>query len=376
MVEILRSVLNSSFLEISVGDVITIVVCVIIALILDKLIQFFIVRASKKLEEQKRASKFREIILNNLARPLHVLMITVGCSLGLAIMDTPSWGQTIFSWIFILMRAISIWCLIWYLMLVTNKVTDQFLHRAHKTDDKIDDMAVPLISGCVKVLLFVVGILLIIQNMGYSVSSLLAGLGIGGAALALASKDTLANLFGSLVVFLDRPFQLGDWISLNGVEGEVEEIRLRSTLIRTVDNSLITMPNALLTNTTIDNYACRKVRKMECSFGVLYSTTAAQIEQIVAEIKQHLAEHQDVYGPDYYVGFGGFGASSLDITVTAYTRRVAKSEHFEDRQKFMLEIMRIVEKAGTGFAFPTQTLEWASQSPKMPVHVVMESQKG
>ena len=195
MVEILKSILNSSFLEISVGDVITIVVCVIIALILDKLIQFFIVRASKKLEVQKRASKFRDIVLNNLARPLHVLMITVGCSFGLAIMDTPSWGQDIFSWIFILMRAISIWCLIWYLMLVTNKVTDQFLHRAQKTDDKIDDMAVPLISGCIKVLLFVVGILLIIQNMGYSVSSLLAGLGIGGAALALASKDTLANLF-------------------------------------------------------------------------------------------------------------------------------------------------------------------------------------
>lgn len=375
MSEFLKSFINFSIAEISVGDVITIAVCIIIALILDKLVQMFIHKASKKLKNEQKASVFRDIVLDNLAKPLHILMITVGCSLGLAIMDIPSWGKDIFSWIFILMRAISIWCLIWYLMLVTNKVTDQFLHRARKTDDKLDDMAVPLISGIVKVVLIAIGVLLIVQNLGYSVSSLLAGLGIGGAALALAAKDTLANLFGSLVVFLDKPFKLGDWISLNGVEGEVEEIRLRSTLIRTVDNSLILMPNALLTNTTINNFACRKVRKMECHFGVLYSTTADQIEQIVAGIKQHLAEHQDVYGPDYYVGFGGFGASSLDIMVTAYTRRVIKAEHYEDRQKFMLEIMRIVENAGTGFAFPTQTLEWATQSPKMPVHVVMEPHK-
>ena len=372
MTEILKTILNFSFIEISIGDILTIGICILIANVLDWLIQYFIRRTSKKLEQKKRASKFRDIIFNNLAKPLHVLMITVGASFGLMIIDTPSWGKDIFNWIFILMRVISIWCLVWYLMLVVNKVTEQFAKRATQTEDKLDDMAVPLISGIVKALLISIGVLLIVQNLGYSVSSLLAGLGIGGAALALASKDTLANLFGSLVVFLDRPFTLGDWISLNGVEGEVEEIRLRSTLIRTVEHSLISMPNALLTNTTIDNYACRKIRKMECNFGVLYSTTADQIEQIVSEIKQHLADHQDVYGPDYYVGFGGFGASSLDIMVTAYTRRVGKVDHYEDRQKFMLEIMRIVERAGTGFAFPTQTLEWAPQSPKMPVHVVME----
>ena len=181
---------------------------------------------------------------------------------------------------------------------------------------------------------------------------------IGSAAIALAAKDTLANFFGSLVVFFDHPFDIGDWVSLNGVEGTVEEIRLRSTVIRTFENSIILMPNQMLTNTYIDNFERRKCRKMDCSFGVLYSTTQAQLEMIIDGIKKHLAENPNIYTSSYYVAFNGFGASSLDITVIAYTHHTSKADHMADKQNFMFEIMRIVEAAQTGFAFPTQTINW------------------
>ena len=156
------------------------------------------------------------------------------------------------------MRAITIWCIIWYLLLVTDKVTLFAAKKAGETEDKLDDMIVPMVSGTVKVILVTIGVLLVVQNLGYSVSSLITGLGIGGAALALASKDTLANMFGALVVFLDRPFNVGDWISLNGFEGTVEEIRFRTTMIRTFDNSLVMMPNSYLTNACVNNWERRE----------------------------------------------------------------------------------------------------------------------
>lgn len=167
--------------------------------------------------------------------------------------------------------------------------------KASLTESKLDDMLVPVVGGLVKFVLVYVGVLLVIQNLGYSVTSLVAWLGIGGAAIALASKDTLANFFGSLVVFFDHPFSIGDWISLNGVQGSVEEIRLRTTMIRTFENSLIMMPNVLFTNTSIENYERRVSQKMNCSVGLEYSTTAEQIEEIVAAVKQYNLDNSELY---------------------------------------------------------------------------------
>ena len=375
MLSAISDFFHLSLFEISILDVLIIIGCVILSHFVDRLIQWILKRLNEKRLKTQNLSKLRLTLVTSLNRPLHTLCITCGAGLGLIIIDTPSWGTDIFHYIFILMRGITIWCVIWYLLLVCQKITEHFAERASHSESKIDDMLVPIVSGLAKFVIVAIGVLLVIQNLGYSISSLLAGLGIGGAALALAAKDTLANFFGSLVVFFDLPFDIGDWVSLNGVEGSIEEIRIRTTLIRTVENSLIMMPNQLLTNTYIDNYQRRTCRKMDCNFGVLYSTTADQIEKIVADIKKHLQDHPELYAPTYYVGFSGFGDSSLDITVTAYTRSTAKDQHFADRQAFMLEIMRIVQNAGTGFAFPTRTLDIPNAAPCGPFRVVMENRK-
>ena len=355
-----------------------------------------------------------DIVFSSLGKPIHYLVLSIACAVALLFMNTPEWAREIRPWLFTIIRAVTIWCVILYLLRVTDRCKEHFAKIAALTkNDKLDDMLVPLIAGIVKILLIAFGILVVIQNLGYSVTSLVAGLGIGGAALALASKDTLANMFGAFVVFVDRPFQIGDWIAIGGVEGIVEEIRLRTTLIRTWDNSVVTLPNSMLSTGSIDNFQRRKYRKMECDFGVLYSTTAAQIEQIVADIKAHLAAHVidtdalelclekereirndhrlteeemsdaidrvryvpkpgQIYGPNYFVGFKGFGDSSLDIEVVAFTYRTGKSGHMEDRQNFLLEIMRIVERNGTGFAFPTRTLEWAGDQSKIPIRMLSD----
>ncbi len=378
MFDTIQEILHFSFAEISIQSIIIVIGCTLCTYLIDKLAQYIIKCLAARITPGKPGSALKSALLGSLAKPLHVLCLALTCGLGLAIIPTPSWGTEVFRWIFIIMRAITIWCIIWYLLLVTDKVTLFAAKKAGETEDKLDDMIVPMVSGTVKVILVTIGVLLVVQNLGYSVSSLITGLGIGGAALALASKDTLANMFGALVVFLDRPFNVGDWISLNGFEGTVEEIRFRTTMIRTFDNSLVMMPNSYLTNACVNNWERREYRKMNCSFGVLYSTKAEQIEQIVSDIKQYLSEHTELFGPSYYVGFKGFGDSSLDIDVVAFTHNKGYAQFYADRQTFGLEIMRIVERNGTGFAFPTRTIEWSSNSPAcqiMPVEMVRDGKR-
>ena len=164
---------------------------------------------------------------------------------------------------------------------------------------------------------------------------------------------------------------MGDWISINGVEGEVCEIRIRTTLIRTVENSIITIPNSQLTSTHIDNFGRRTSRRMDCSFGVYYNTTADQIESIVSQITQHVLDHQDIFTSTYWIAFNGFGDSSLDISVTVYTHETSKAKHMALKQQFLVTIMRIVEANGTGFAFPTRTLDMSSLG-QQPLRVAID----
>ena len=373
MPEIIQEILDYVILYIPVRDYLIVIGCTLCALIIDKIAQIIIRKVEKRRASNARKSAFVDALLGSMKGPLHVLGLTVCCCLGLAIIDTPPELEGVFDVIFKGMRIVTIVCVSWYIYSVAHRLTAHFVERAAQTEDKLDDMLVPLIFGVIKVTIVVVAVMLILENLGVEITAAMGSLGIGAAAIALASKDTLANLFGSVVVFFDKPFQIGDWIELNGIEGTVEEIRLRTTLIRTYDNSVVTMPNALLTNACVDNFARRSYRKFDANFGVLYSTTAEQIETIVAKIKEYFATHQDTYGPDYYVAFNGFGDSSLDIAVTAYTHNRGKVQHMDDKQTLMLQIMKIVEEAGTGFAFPTRTVEWAAgKTPAVPMHVTRE----
>lgn len=373
--ESIKQILALELFDVTLLSVLIVLVCVLSAFVIARIVRSILRTILKRITARGQREKLNGMLTASLQKPLHVLILTLGSVFGLVIIETPPWGVSLFDIVFLCARALTIWCLVWFMLRLTDEFTKKMSKKAKLTDDKLDDMLVPVISGLIKFMLVSIGVLLVIQNLGYSIASLVAGLGIGGAALALASKDTLANFFGSLVVFFDHPFVIGDWISLNGVEGAVEEIRLRTTMIRTFENSLVMMPNALFTSTSIENYERRGSRKMNCSFTLVYTTTAAQIEQIVKEIKQHIHDHPKLYTTTYFIGFGGFGESGLEVTVEAYTLTTGRSAHFDDRQVFMLEIMKIIEKAGTSFALPTRTIHMGpSVQPTKPMMVNVVSQ--
>lgn len=236
---------------------------------------------------------------------------------------------------------------------VLSRVADRATNR---TETRLDDQLVPLLRKSLKVFLAVIVAVIVVDKLGYSVASLIASLGIGGLALALAAKDTVSNFFGSIVVFTDQPFHVGDWVEFGGVEGIVEEVGMRTTRIRRFDKSLATVPNQTFTNTTIVNHSRRPVRRLRLIVGLSYETSPPQMTAFIDSVKAYLAGHAALEPETSAVYLQEFGGSTLDVLVQGYTLSTAWADFMTTQQEVMLRIMQLVEEHGLEIAFPTRTV--------------------
>jgi len=214
----------------------------------------------------------------------------------------------------------------------------------------------PWIRKTVVTVIIVVGVLLTIQSLGYNVRALLAGLGIGGLAFALAAQDTLANLFGSLVVAIDQPFKIGETVQIGANSGGVEDIGLRSTKLRRVDKSLLVIPNKTVASEVIVNLSRYTKRRVEQVIGLTYDTTPEQMEAIVAEFKKLITSEPEVDKASVMVFFRDLSASSLDLWIVYETIDADYPKSLRLRERLNLAFMRAVAARGLSFAFPTQTV--------------------
>ncbi|MEM7154957.1 MAG: mechanosensitive ion channel family protein [Myxococcota bacterium] len=262
-----------------------------------------------------------------------------------------------------LYQAATIGLATWLGVRVIGEATALWAKRASGTEDTFDDQLVPIVRKTAKASLVIIGTVMVLQNMGYPVGSLLAGLGIGGAALAFASKDTVANFFGSLVIFVDRPFQIGDWVEIGDVEGTVEEVDIRTTRIRTFANSLITVPNSQMTVTAIQNWSRMQKRRIKLEVGLSYDTTSDQMRAAVQAIRD-IIEGDDRFHHDFYlVNFHEMAESSLNVFCYFFTKTTNWAEYMQIRQEFLLAVMDATQKLGLEIAFPTRTLHFANDQP-------------
>ncbi len=214
----------------------------------------------------------------------------------------------------------------------------------------------PWIKKTLITIVFVFGVLLVAQSFGADVKAFLAGLGIGGLAFALAAQDTIANLFGSVVVAIDQPFRIGETVKIGTSQGVVEDIGLRSTKIRLADKSLVIIPNRTVANEAIVNLSRFTGRRVEQVFGLTYDAKPAQLEALVAELRSLIDAEPEVNRADTHVYFRDLSASSLDIWVAYVTKNPDFAGHMALRQRLNLAIMRAVEARGLAFAFPSQTV--------------------
>jgi len=228
--------------------------------------------------------------------------------------------------------------------------------RAERTEGRMDDQLVPIIERAAKLVVALLGIVFVFQNMGVDVGSLVAGLGIGGLAFALAAKDALANVFGSLTIFTDRAFQVGDAVEMGGVSGVVEEVGLRSTRVRTFHNSLVTIPNSFVATNRIDNLGKRPYRRTRTTLGILYGTPPEVIQAFVEGIRAIMAANPATVKDSYEVNFYEFGPSSLDILLNFHLEVDGWHGEMTERARIYMEILRLAEELGVGFAFPSQSL--------------------
>ena len=229
-------------------------------------------------------------------------------------------------------------------------------NKALKTESKVDDQLIPFAIDIAKVLTIVLGFVMILGNVfNVNVTALVAGLGIGGVAFALASKESLENLLGSFTIFFDKPFIVGDTVTLGGVTGTVEKVGFRSTRIRTFDKSVVTVPNKNIISTELDNLGARPVRRVKFNIGLTYDTSVDNIKNIVADIQKLIDDHP-MTNQDGRVRFLNFGASSLDIMVLYYVDSPDWEVLIDAQQKINYEIIDIVNKYKCEFAFPSTSV--------------------
>jgi len=244
-------------------------------------------------------------------------------------------------------------------------VVDQLARRASETDTKLDDSLVPLLRTSLRLFVTVVGALFVLQNLDVDVSSLVTGLGLGGLAFALAAQDTVRNMLGGVTIFADKPFEVGDWVVVDGIEGTVETVGFRSTRVRTFYNSLVSVPNGNLMDAGIDNMGRRRWRRYKTTLGVGYHTTPDQMQAFVEGIRAIIKANPGMRQDYYMVEFHGFGATSLDVLVYCFMDAADWNEELRTRHVLNLDIMRLAESLQVDFAFPTQTLHIA-QMPGQP----------
>ncbi|WMJ73044.1 mechanosensitive ion channel family protein [Cytophagaceae bacterium ABcell3] len=247
-----------------------------------------------------------------------------------------------------------------FAMLIVYRLVDllgiYMQKMAERTEGTLDDQLVPLVRKSLKIFVVVTGILFTLQNLNFNVTALLAGLSIGGVAIALAAQDTIKNLFGSLMIFLDKPFQAGDWITSGDIDGTVEEVGFRSTRVRTFGNSVIYIPNGKLADSTINNHGLRNFRRFKTTIGVTYDTPPKLIEIYVEGIRKIILDHPETNNKVVRIFLNDFDDSSLNILLDTFLAVPDYMSELRVRQELMVAIITLADKLGVRFAFPTQTL--------------------
>ncbi|MTI32668.1 mechanosensitive ion channel family protein [Xanthovirga aplysinae] len=242
-----------------------------------------------------------------------------------------------------------------------------FLARlAAKTKSTLDDTLIPMVNKALKFFVVALGAYWVLGILGVDVMTLLAALSIGGIALALAAQDTIKNFFGSFMIILDKPFQIGDWVTSGEFDGTVEEVGFRSTRIRTFRNSVTYVPNGMLADMIVDNNGMRTYRRFYTTLTIRYDTPIELIDLFTKGLKEVVLKHPDTRKDNFHIYFNDMSASSLDIMFYIFFKVPDWGAELKARHEILLEVMKLAQLLGVEFAYPTQTLHVENMPEKKP----------
>jgi MscS family membrane protein len=256
-------------------------------------------------------------------------------------------------------------CVAWFLLRFISRVTKNIVALRKSRGEDFDMTTVDALGKLARLVTIVIAVLMAAQSLGFQITGLLALGGVGGLAVGFAAKDLLANFFGGLTIYLDRPFGVGEWIRSpdKSLEGTVEYISWRHTRIRAFNKNPIYVPNSVFTTIVVENPSRMTNRRIKETIGLRYDDFAL-VEPIVAEIKAMLRAHPSIdQAQTLIVNFCQFGASSLDLLIYTFTKTIVWTEYHEVKQDVLLKIGKIIERHGAEIAFPTQTLHLREEGP-------------
>ncbi len=343
---------HSKIFNVKIWQILAAFLFILLGLILRKINNYIFIHRKGFLIGKNAVTKQ---IIEALSRPLGTLWAFSGLAVALTIIpiDEISRLKKLKSHFLLIGFAIII---LWSLFKIIDVLTAYLKVYTQKTKTTLDDQLLPLFRKTAKVLAFIIVFIWVAQALNYKVSTLIAGLGLGGFAIALGLQDTLSNLFGSIFILFDRPFKVGDRIKVEGVDGIVEDIGMRSTRIRTLSKTLASIPNKTVASTKIDNFAEMTKRKVMQTIGVTYDTTADQMEQAVTEIKELIFANDEIDKDFILVRFDDFGDSSLNIAIIYFTNTVDYDAYLAVKEKINLGIMRKLVELDLSMAFPSRTI--------------------
>lgn len=263
------------------------------------------------------------------------------------------------------LRSMVIILITWGFFNLSSPTTGILISVNQQMNNKIDLILLPFISRTIRVIIIAISISIIGQEFDYDVNGLVAGLGLGGLAFALAAKEAVGNLIGGIVIVTEKPFSIGDWIFTPSVEGTVEDINFRSTKVRTFSQALVTVPNSTLANEPITNWSRMGKRRITFHLGINYKTSKEQIQRVVHRIELMLKNHEEIHPDTIMVAFDQYNDSSLDILLYFFTNTTVWAEHVKIKHEINIEIMGILEEEGVEVAFPSRTIYVTPQSDEL-----------
>lgn len=317
-----------------------------------KVVYWFIANIIKKITA-KTKTNLDDVLIEKLEKPIRYSIFIFGYWVAIHYLNISNLGLLSF------LEGVASLSLVLTLTSTASKVFDALvteivLPLVEKTEGGADNYILPVLSKAVKGIIWTFGVIIGLDNIGFDITAMIAGLGIGGLALALAAQDSVKNIFAGIMIFVDKPFKIKERIQIEGFDGVVEEVGLRSTRIRTLDGRIVTIPNSTFTDNSVVNVTSQPALKIVLNLGLTYDTDEARMQQGVDILRQIVADHSTILESDCSAGFKDFGDFSLGILFVYYVKPDA---HWLDSQNTICkEVLKRFNAAGLDFAFPTQTL--------------------
>jgi MscS family membrane protein len=365
LLKLLPKMGRGEYLGLKVWQIIGVLCIILLSFLIHKLLTLMFEKVLIVILNRLGYKDIANKLIKPVATPISLLVVFLFIMVMLPVLQLPI--QTAKYVVMGLRAALPLFATLVFYQMVN--VFSSYLEKiAEQTENTLDDQLVPLVRKALKTFVVIIGALFILNNLNFDVTALIAGVSIGGLAFALAAQDTIKNFFGSLMIFVDKPFQIGDWITSDGmIDGTVEEVGFRSTRIRTFRNSVISVPNGTIANAVVDNHGLRKYRRFYMKIAMTYDTPPHLIQVFVDGLTEIVKRHPKTWKENFHIYFNEMADFSLNVMFYIFFDVPTWKEELIARHEVLLEIVKLADKLGVNFAFPTQTLHMETFPEKKPL---------